>query len=135
MKSKFHIELHYSVSQNDLRIFRTDSFFSAPTYDLDSKWEREDQQLMMKYLSKTMKNPISDCYITVKEIVPDGYDRNGVEKFAYPPIKMFTVKNGAVVVKSWWEEREEYFPGDAMSPLKAIEELRQTLEIYDISYR
>ena len=128
--SKYYIELHYSVKQSDLSIFRTDSFFTAPTEQSEKEWKTFEQKKVIKYLSRFMRRAGSDCDIFVKEISPDGLDENGVEKVKYTPVKMFRVKNDAVVVKAWWLEQKRYFDGTAMGPERAINELTETLEIW-----
>ena len=128
--SKYHVELHYDVKINDLRIFRTDSFFITPTYEVKSEWEKDEQKKIMKYLSRFIRKPGSNRMICVEECVPGGYDSNGAERINYVKLKMFQVKNGAVLIRTWWEEQNQYFPGDAYGSDKAIQELMQTIEIY-----
>jgi hypothetical protein len=127
--SKYHIELHYSVKQNDLSIFRTDSFFTSPTSVNDKEWERKEREKTVRYLSRFMRKSGSDGDIIIKEISPDGFDENGMERLKYIPVKLFQVKNDAVVVKTWWSEKERYFDGTAMGAERAIKELTETLEI------
>ena len=128
-RSKYLITLHYSVNQNDLNIFRMDEFFVTPTHEVESQRQKDEQQKTMKYLGRFMRRPKSDGYIVVQEIKTDGLDCNGVEKYVYPNNRRFVVKNGAVMIHDWWAEGEKYFSGDAYSPDRAIEELRQTIEI------
>ena len=58
-ESKYRVELHYSVKHNDLRIFREDSFFVVPTHNDMPSFERDEQRLLMKYLSRFMRRPSS----------------------------------------------------------------------------
>jgi hypothetical protein len=121
--SKFLVELNYNTSQNELHIFRTDKFF-FPCYN-----EHETEKTI-KYLSRFMRKHNSECTIEIKTISVDGLDRNGIGKFKYSKYIFFNVMDDAVTVKWWMDKYEEYSSGSAMSPDKAIEKLKESLEVW-----
>ena len=129
-RSKYKVDLHYQVKQNDLTIFRTDMFFITPTQPDDPLWKKTEQQKTMSYLSRFIRKEGSECDIHVEEISVNGLDECGVERIKYTPVKLFLVKDDAVMVRNWWTEKSRFFDGFAKGPERAIKELKETLEIW-----
>ena len=128
--SKYFVELHYSVNQNDLRIFRTDTFYFTPTCEVESEWEKTEQKRVMKHISRFIRKPSTDGSIYIKKFVPDGLDIYNMPKFKYPCLAFFNIRDGAVMVKHWMENYDRYTSGDAYGPEKAISKLMELVEIY-----
>ena len=128
--NKYFVELSYSVTQNDFRIFRTDTFYFTPTHEIESIWEKDEQKRVLKYISRFIRKSGSDRFIYIKQIVTDGLDENGMPKFIYPNVAFFQINNGAVVIKHWMEDYNRYASGDAYGPDKSIEKFCELLEIY-----
>ena len=128
--SKYFVELHYSVKQNDLRIFRTDTFFFKPTYELESDWEIAEQKQVMKHISRFIRKPSTDGSIYIKKSVLDGFDEHGMQKFKHPNIAFFNIRDGAAVLKHWMEEHNRYTSSDSYGPERAISKLMELVEVY-----
>ena len=128
--SKYFVELHYSVTQNGLRIFRTDMFFFTPTSELKSEWEKSEQKQVIKHISRFIRKPSTDGSVYIKQSVPDGFDINRMPKFKYPNVAFFLIKDGAAMIKYWMENYDRYTSGDACGPERAISKLMELLEVY-----
>lgn len=128
--SKYVVELHYSDKQNDVSIFRTDTFFFTPTHEVESEYEKTEQKRIMKYISRFIRRPSTDGSIYIKQFLPDGLDKYQMPKFKYPSVAFLRVRDGAVMVKQWMENHDRYTSGDAYGPEGAISKLMELLEIY-----
>ena len=128
--SKYFVELHYTVKQNEIRIFRTDTFYFKPTYELESDWEKTEQKQVMKHISRFIRKPNTDGSIYIKQFLPDGFDANKMPKFKHPCVAFFNIRDGAAVIKYWMEEHDRYTSGDACGPEKAISKLMEMVEVY-----